>query len=854
MSDNTPENKVSSDSEKPELSIKVNRIMSDVVKIIKEVFLESFNKFRITAEDFRHVSVTNVIYDESVHTIDFTGISKLIISNEDSICYIIQRKRSEDEAIFCIMWTAYSANRMYGYDQFPMIKITKDTAAYRDETFVRPALKWQDIALSKIKAMFESENECTKDTTENETPDEEFKNRISYIMDHVLNLLIDETKKEFNKDNVIIDCYESFGRPPIRQFLDFKAVDISSFVKFVSGCGFWNIRKSLALSNDYRVTYCIEWPDTGVTPKIIITRNGCRFHSGNMTGNDLMDSALPKIEELCKSFNDDTPENKNDDKLVLNEGEEEKSEDEMLNETRLDITRTFLRNNLIKDILVRIAIAVNGTTNTRNNITFQKDKNDIKTAKSFCDIDVYSYDTFVIGDKDKDKFIVVKRNYSDNSTVLYISNTAKNGTAMITITDKSANFVKGSLLFSSNEYEKAAAVEIHRLCEEYSESFRGVPETFVPSTSQKENDVSHVPPIDDKPVILDKDSIKTISFTQDHDVSNMIYDAFKFVVDKYTKHSKCPISRIPRSIFDKPINPTFFGYSINIPIDHNGHVRQEIILRCDKIKPIQSRYEVSYFIGCGDTCSHSPLMINVYRDGYCRINRVRGDVSTNLFVDKVITILEELIKHHNDSLAEKRLNQLKTTHKEENNMNNKKNEEYMIQGIIPEYEFGKYYKKDGDKFVVVEDDKKWGTYTVYTNEGSVLEPEYKKVEFSTAIATTIKDVIFDDPATTVLWTDGTKTTVKRMTTKYQPVITKDGGKEVPVERVPFDPEAALAAAIMNKLFGTHSRYSKFVKGYVAVAEEKAKKKAKLKAKKEAAKSEKAKKKTTTKRSTIKKTK
>ena len=336
----------------------------------------------------------------------------------------------------------------------------------------------------------------------------------------------------------------------------------------------------------------------------------------------------------------------------------------------------------------------------------------------------------------------------------------------------------------------------------------------------------------------------------------MIYNAFKFVVDKYTKQSKCPISRIPRFIFDgrKPINPTFFGYSINIPIDHYGHVRQEIILRCDKIKPIQSRYEVSYFIGCGDTCSHSPLMINVYRDGYCRINRVRGDVSTNLFVDKVITILEELIKHHNDSLAEKRLNKLKTTHKEEYKMNNKKNEEYMIQGIIPEYEFGKYYKKDGDKFVVVEDDKKWGTYTVYTNEGSVLEPEYKKVEFSTAIATTIKDVIFDDPATTVLWTDGTKTTVKRMTTKYQPVITKDGGKDVPVERVPFDPEAALAAAIMNKLFGTHSRYSKFVKGYVAVAEEKAKKKAKLKAKKEAAKSEKAKKKTTTKRSTTKKTK
>ena len=342
------------------------------------------------------------------------------------------------------------------------------------------------------------------------------------------------------------------------------------------------------------------------------------------------------------------------------------------------------------------------------------------------------------------------------------------------------------------------------------------------------------------------------NYVFDNDVSNMIYNAFKFVVDKYTKHSKCPISRIPRLIFDKPINPTFFGYSINIPIDHNGRVRQEIVLRCDKIEPIKSRYEATYCIGCGDTCSHSPLMISVYGGGYCRIGRVRGDVSTNLFVDKVIVILEELIKHHNDSLAEKRLYELKTAHKEENNMNNKKNEEYIIQGIIPEYEFGKYYKKDGDKFVIVEDDKKWGSEVVYTNEGSVLEPEYKKVKFSTAIATTIKDVIFSDPVTTVIWADGTKTSVSRQVTKYQPTITSTGAKDVPVERVPFDPEAALAAAIMNKLFGTHSRYSKFVKGYVAEAEEKVKKKAELKAKKEAKKAEKAEKEKKSTKATTKK--
>ena len=60
-----------------------------------------------------------------------------------------------------------------------------------------------------------------------------------------------------------------------------------------------------------------------------------------------MNSALPKIKELCEAFNDDTPENKTDDKLALNEGEEEKSVDEMINETALDITRMFRRNNQV---------------------------------------------------------------------------------------------------------------------------------------------------------------------------------------------------------------------------------------------------------------------------------------------------------------------------------------------------------------------------------------------------------------------------------------------------------------------------------------------------------------------------
>ena len=105
----------------------------------------------------------------------------------------------------------------------------------------------------------------------------------------------------------------------------------------------------------------------------------------------------------------------------------------------------------------------------------------------------------------------------------------------------------------------------------------------------------------------------------------------------------------------------------------------------------------------------------------------------------------------------------------------------------------------------------------------------------TPIQDQIKDVIFSDPATTVIWKDGTKTVVRRQVTKYQPTITTTGAKNVPVEMVPFDPEAALAAAIMNKLFGTHSRYSKFVKGYVATSESRKAAKKKKTAKKETTK-------------------
>ena len=102
----------------------------------------------------------------------------------------------------------------------------------------------------------------------------------------------------------------------------------------------------------------------------------------------------------------------------------------------------------------------------------------------------------------------------------------------------------------------------------------------------------------------------------------------------------------------------------------------------------------------------------------------------------------------------------------------------------------------------------------------------------TKIKNQIKNVIFSNPATTVLWKDGTKTTVQTQVLEYTTTTKPDGTVvKKPKKRVPFDPEAALAACIMNKLFGSHSAYAKYVNGYVVKSEAK-KAKTKKKTKKE----------------------
>lgn len=66
----------------------------------------------------------------------------------------------------------------------------------------------------------------------------------------------------------------------------------------------------------------------------------------------------------------------------------------------------------------------------------------------------------------------------------------------------------------------------------------------------------------------------------------------------------------------------------------------------------------------------------------------------------------------------------------------------------------------------------------------------------------IKKVIFNEPATIVFWADGTKTVVK---------CSKDDG---------FDPEKGLAMAIAKKFFGNENGYSKNIKKWVDIYEDK----------------------------------
>ena len=66
-------------------------------------------------------------------------------------------------------------------------------------------------------------------------------------------------------------------------------------------------------------------------------------------------------------------------------------------------------------------------------------------------------------------------------------------------------------------------------------------------------------------------------------------------------------------------------------------------------------------------------------------------------------------------------------------------------------------------------------------------PNEYKLYIDDFTSRTIKNVIFNDPATIVFWTDGTKTVVK-------------------AENEEFDPEKGLAMAIAKKFLGNKGSY------------------------------------------------
>lgn len=75
------------------------------------------------------------------------------------------------------------------------------------------------------------------------------------------------------------------------------------------------------------------------------------------------------------------------------------------------------------------------------------------------------------------------------------------------------------------------------------------------------------------------------------------------------------------------------------------------------------------------------------------------------------------------------------------------------------------------------------------------------VKITPCLSHTIKNVIFNDPATIVFWGDGTKTVVKC------------GEDDI------FDPEKGLAIAIAKKSFGNQGNYYNEIKKWVAKEDE-----------------------------------
>lgn len=108
------------------------------------------------------------------------------------------------------------------------------------------------------------------------------------------------------------------------------------------------------------------------------------------------------------------------------------------------------------------------------------------------------------------------------------------------------------------------------------------------------------------------------------------------------------------------------------------------------------------------------------------------------------------------------------------------------------------------KITEITSDSRVGGATEYKCEEVYLWPKenpHIKKNPQLAVNVTIKKVIFNDPATIVFWSDGTKTVVKTQNDE------------------PFDPEKGLAMAMAKRAFGNKGSYYNHIRKWVDKYEE-----------------------------------
>lgn len=104
-------------------------------------------------------------------------------------------------------------------------------------------------------------------------------------------------------------------------------------------------------------------------------------------------------------------------------------------------------------------------------------------------------------------------------------------------------------------------------------------------------------------------------------------------------------------------------------------------------------------------------------------------------------------------------------------------------------------RSDAEKYLMSESSQRTKEDTMRKYYNDMWTDAYFTYKNGEKLRTGIKDVIFNDPATIVMWSDGTKTVVKAV-------------------NEPFDKEKGLAMAIAKKALGNKGNYYNQFKKWV----------------------------------------